>query len=595
MHHSPRFTIRNAEDTPYGQVIATRFKWEALGVGISDSESAHPSPVQQPAIVNRQLKLPRNSTNNVRQRRDTLKPQELRDMLLPPVLVVRRRAYSDPGRLASLDESILWACERETNTDFLKAMHFSLQNDDLRSSGAMSSRGEKKDLLWTEDESVAYVLEAEKDGSVAFSIRKGMLDSILRQIVLWLIRPPGSSKTSLKAVESQLEYFLCAHERVISTADLLVKLHDISTIDGNSQEGVFKFIHFWLQTSYYPDFVSFTGEVNTETMAALHNFITTTFSASSGDASKNQRQELLMMIRDTGPWLKKTILSPRRKEKRNSRRLIANHFLDLTILDLSDEEVAIALTRLDAEMMRSMKRADLTSPNFEQLKNINAMSEYVLYAERLKKFVFWIATQIISAPSKSRIRVRIYRKWVIIAKNCVLLNNFSSTCAILAGLSHQAVARMTHLLREVPADVLNLKKEMEEQFMGFSDNHVRGLINHCIESGIPCIPTIDVLRKDMLRIDEGSKGDEEGGLLKFFKVVSFGKAINFIEQAYSQPFPFETQRSELSERELKIYNFVQQMPNTVKSTPILMKMSFDVQSPSARELKMSLYKSLLKK
>lgn len=50
----------------------------------------------------------------------------------------------------------------------------------------------------------------------------------------------------------------------------------------------------------------------------------------------------------------------------------------------------------------------------------------------------------------------------------------------------------------------------------------------------PCIPTIDVVRKDVLRIDEGSKGDEEDGLLKFYKVISFGKAIGFIEQAYSQ-------------------------------------------------------------
>ncbi len=35
------------------------------------------------------------------------------------------------------------------------------------------------------------------------------------------------------------------------------------------------------------------------------------------------------------------------------------------------------------------------------------------------------------------------------------------------------------------------------------------------------------------------------------------------------------------------------MPNAVKSTVLLMKMSFDVEKPSAREAKTSLYKSLL--
>ena len=131
--------------------------------------------------------------------------------------------------------------------------------------------------------------------------------------------------------------------------------------------------------------------------------------------------------------------------------------------------------------------------------------------------------------------------------------------------------------------------------MGFSDNHVRGLIQSCIKNQTPCIPTIDVLRKDMMRIDEGSKGDEEDGLLKFFKLVSFGKAVHFVEQAYSQPFPFEAERTKMTEREQMTQNFFQQMPNAVKNTTLLMKMSFDVQRPSIKEAKNTLYKDLLPK
>jgi hypothetical protein len=141
----------------------------------------------------------------------------------------------------------------------------------------------------------------------------------------------------------------------------------------------------------------------------------------------------------------------------------------------------------------------------------------------------------------------------------------------------------------------------------FSDNHVRSLIQHCIERGVPCIPTIDVLRKvfeiscarfcrsfllffqDVLRIDEGSKGDEEDGIIKFFKLVSFGKAIHFIEKAYSIPFPFEN----AVDRDQKLQAWVTSMPNAVKSTVLLMKMSFALEKPSTKEAKSSLYKSLL--
>ena len=118
--------------------------------------------------------------------------------------------------------------------------------------------GGSKEILWTEDNSVAYVLDVRKDGSVSFQIRKGTLRAIVEQIVVWLVRPPGSSKSSIQDVESQLQCFLCAHERVVSTTELLAMLHEISQNAGDVwQEGVFKFITFWLSTSYYPDFVSF--------------------------------------------------------------------------------------------------------------------------------------------------------------------------------------------------------------------------------------------------------------------------------------------------------------------------------------------------
>lgn len=231
--------------------------------------------------------------------------------------------------------------------------------------------------------------------------------------------------------------------------------------------------------------------------------------------------------------------SPRSRKKQTFKKNSVS-LIDFSVLDVADEETAQALTSVDAQMFRSMKRSEVLSQHFESLKVDNPSAAYILYAERLRKFGFWIATQILCA-TKMKTRVRIFRKWVLVAKHCVLLNNFSSTCAILAGLSHQAVSRLSQLMREIPPDVMNLKREMEENFMGFSDNYVRGLIQHCISNGIPCIPTIDVLRKDVLRIDEGSKGDEDDGCVKFFKLVSFGKAIHFIEKGKQQS------RSQISE------------------------------------------------
>ncbi len=43
---------------------------------------------------------------------------------------------------------------------------------------------------------------------------------------------------------------------------------------------------------------------------------------------------------------------------------------------------------------------------------------------------------------------------------------------------------MTQLLRSIPEDVRQLKSEMEENFMGFSDNYARSMIADCINNKV---------------------------------------------------------------------------------------------------------------
>jgi hypothetical protein len=49
----------------------------------------------------------------------------------------------------------------------------------------------------------------------------------------------------------------------------------------------------------------------------------------------------------------------------------------------------------------------------------------------------------------------------------------------------------------------------------------------------------------------------------------------------------------VAEKDAGLLQWLTQLPNAVKSTVLLMKMSFDLEKPSAKEAKTSLYKSLL--
>ncbi len=49
----------------------------------------------------------------------------------------------------------------------------------------------------------------------------------------------------------------------------------------------------------------------------------------------------------------------------------------------------------------------------------------------------------------------------------------------------------------------------------------------------------------------------------------------------------------MADKDVGLLQWLTQLPNAVKSTVLLMKLSFDVEKPSAKEAKTSLYKSLL--
>ena len=143
-------------------------------------------------------------------------------------------------------------------------------------------------------------------------------------------------------------------------------------------------------------------------------------------------------------------------------------------------------------------------------------------------------------------------------------------------------------MKEVSSETKTIVEELEDGFMGFSSEKARNLVKHCIDNKLPCIPTIDIIRSDLLRIDEGSKGDSTyDDHFKFFKIVSFGKAIHFIERAYSIPFLFEGKKDK---RSLLIDEYLMLLPNTLKQKQVLMKFSFEAEGPTTTEVKKGIYK-----
>ena len=64
---------------------------------------------------------------------------------------------------------------------------------------------------------------------------------------------------------------------------------------------------------------------------------------------------------------------------------IKEYAIDINFMDLENQEVAEVLTRIDADMMRKISRGEFLCKEFENLKKDQPNSNYIKYAERLRK------------------------------------------------------------------------------------------------------------------------------------------------------------------------------------------------------------------
>ncbi|PBP21338.1 RasGEF domain-containing protein [Diplocarpon rosae] len=207
-----------------------------------------------------------------------------------------------------------------------------------------------------------------------------------------------------------------------------------------------------------------------------------------------------------------------------------------TFMDISDEDIADEMTRIDWVMFSSIRLRDLVRhvslppEQKEKMTNVNRMINHFNHIAK------WVANMILMRD-KAKHRAHILEKFMAIALKLRQLNNYNGLAAVLAGINGTAIHRLTQTRNLVPADVQKRFARLVI-LMGTQKSHFAYRLAW-ENSPLPRIPFIPLHRRDLVSAEEGSQTfvGTNGERINWKKFEILSEVILPIMKSQTVPYP----------------------------------------------------------
>jgi len=220
------------------------------------------------------------------------------------------------------------------------------------------------------------------------------------------------------------------------------------------------------------------------------------------------------------------------------------------IFDVPSEEVARQISLLDYEIFVCIKKNEFLgqawkkpgtgAPNLKKMINhFNLVSSWakcsILFEKNLKDRVFVLSRML---------------------KICMYLErfgNFSSLCAIFAGLRSTSVYRLKNTFAGLKRKHVKILRQFDQLFkMEGNQRNLRARMSSMTQPGIP---HVGLCLSDILFIEQGN-ADGEGGMVNFYKYSILAERIEWCLLFQNFPFRFRPLESvqELLKKSFKLYS-----------------------------------------
>nr|XP_057938597.1 rap guanine nucleotide exchange factor 4 isoform X3 [Doryrhamphus excisus] len=216
---------------------------------------------------------------------------------------------------------------------------------------------------------------------------------------------------------------------------------------------------------------------------------------------------------------------------------------------MSSKDVAYHLTLYDWELFNCVHKLELIYHIFGRQHLKKSTVNLDLFLRRFNEIQFWVITEVCLCPQLSK-RVQLLKKFIKIASHCKDHRNLNACFAIVMGLSHPAVSRLSQTWEKLPGKFKKFHGEFEK-LMDPSRNH-RAYRLTVAKLEPPIIPFMPLLIKDMTFTHEGNKTFIDN-LVNFEKMRMIANTLKIVRNCRSQPFSPESPHTNKNHSEMRRY------------------------------------------
>lgn len=208
-------------------------------------------------------------------------------------------------------------------------------------------------------------------------------------------------------------------------------------------------------------------------------------------------------------------------------------------MDISDDDLADEMTRIDWVMFSSIRLRDLVrhvSLPLEQKERCKSLTNVNRMISHFNHIARWVANMILMRD-KAKHRALMLEKFMTIALKLRQLNNYNGLAAVLAGINGSAIHRLSQTRALVPQDVQKRFARLVI-LMGTQKSHFAYRLAW-ENSSLPRIPFIPLHRRDLVSAEEGSRTfvGANGERINWKKFEVLSEVILPIMKSQVVPYP----------------------------------------------------------
>jgi hypothetical protein len=251
--------------------------------------------------------------------------------------------------------------------------------------------------------------------------------------------------------------------------------------------------------------------------------------------------EIIRSIDFLKNMIKSTIEPPKPKTKIPLDKIYTikegESFFD--IFSFSSKDIATELTRVSYIFFTKIITKEFFKGLFTKKDKEKTSPNICRAVERFNSISYWVIEEVLSYDYSSD-RAKVIDKFIHIANELAILNNFNDCMSIVSALGQMIISRLNKSWKKVTSKNMTLFRKIKK-LLNFQNNYknIRDEITKCLKEGKPFLPFLGYYTKRICFLEEAGPYVNKSGLINVDKISQVEQILSEFYEKNKVQYTFE--------------------------------------------------------